>query len=111
MVRSSRYLHRGRVVVFGIKIKYQRSGLESGLFYKLRKGIERNPHFTELEISWVGDFNVKMRALQESMGAVPGKKHITYRNLFNNSVAEQKGATVIGNDTRYRVKNEEEKGH
>lgn len=56
--------------------------LESGLFYQLRKGVGVNPHFKELEISWVGDFNVKMRALQESMGAIPGKRHVTYRYLF-----------------------------
>lgn len=101
MVRSRRFLNRGRVVVFGIKPKFQRSGLESGLFYQLRKGIERNPHFKELEISWVGDFNVKMRALQESMGAVPGKCHVTYRYLFNDQGDNRKMANVIGNDTKY----------
>ncbi len=101
MVNSSRYLNRGRVVVFGIKPKFQRSGLESALFYQLRKGVERHPNFKELEISWVGDFNVKMRALQESMGAVPGKKHVTYRYLFDNKSDEHKRSGIIANDTKY----------
>ncbi len=106
MAHSPRYLTRGRVVVFGIKPKYQRSGLESGLFYQLKKGIERNPHFKELELSWVGDFNVKMRALQESMGAVRGKHHVTYRYLFDGNEEDKKAAATIGNDTKYAAKNE-----
>ncbi len=101
MSRSPRYLTRGRVVVFGIKPKYQRSGLESGLFYQLKRGIERNPHFKELELSWVGDFNVKMRVLQESMGAVRGKEHVTYRYLFDGEGEAQRRATSISNDTKY----------
>ncbi len=116
MVRSSRYINRGRVVVFGIKPKFQRSGLESALFYQLRKGVERHRNFKELEISWVGDFNVKMRALQESMGAAPGKKHVTYRHIFNNQDYTHKKANIIANDTKYaghsrQEGNNEEKTH
>ncbi|MBP8791467.1 MAG: hypothetical protein KBH01_08555, partial [Breznakibacter sp.] len=62
-------------------------------------------HFKELEISWVGDFNVKMRALQESMGAIPGKRHVTYRYLFVDQGDNRKKATVIGNDTKYVAQN------
>jgi hypothetical protein len=100
MARSPRYISRGRVVVLGIKPRFQRSGLESGLFYNLKRGIERNPHFKELELSWVGDFNVKMRVLQESMGAVRGKEHVTYRYIFEGNDSIHQKATFISNDTR-----------
>ena len=78
--------------------------------------MERHRNFKELEISWVGDFNVKMRALQESMGAAPGKKHVTYRHIFNNQDYTHKKANIIANDTKYaghsrQEGNNEEKTH
>jgi len=35
-------------------------------------------HYEELELSWVGDFNSKMLALHEAVGATYSKKHTTY---------------------------------
>jgi len=52
-----------------------------------------------VELSWVGDFNPKMRMLHESVGASFAKKHITYRKLFS----EQAGVVrsrIIPTDTR-----------
>lgn len=110
MIRKKKHMTRARVVVLGIKPKFQRSGLESGLFYQLRSIIEHHPHFKELEISWVGDFNPKMRALLESMGAEFGKKHLTYRYLFSQEAGVSQKAAHIPNNTKYRIpKSGEEK--
>jgi hypothetical protein len=81
-LKRNRAMTRTRVTALGVKPHYQRLGVESGMFYQLRDVVARNPHITEMELSWVGDFNPKMRALQEAMESVFGKKHITYRYLF-----------------------------
>jgi hypothetical protein len=72
---------RMRAVVMGTKEKYRNQGLESCLFMKLQEYTRPLIHYKELELSWVGDFNNKMLALQEAIGAVYAKKHATY--LYN----------------------------
>jgi len=93
---------RARVVIMGVKPKYQRLGIESGIFYHLRDVVSRKSYFKELELSWVGDFNPKMRALHDSMGAELGKRHITYRYIFDPSKREAQRAGSIPVDTKYR---------
>lgn len=96
---------RSRVVIMGVKPQYQRLGIESGIFWHLRDVMAKRPHITEMELSWVGDFNPKMRALHESMGASFGKKHITYRMVFDpakRDVPQRAGSIPV--DTKYRNK-------
>jgi hypothetical protein len=90
---------RTRIVIMGVKPKYQRYGVESGLFWHLNEMMKHKPHITELELSWVGDFNPKMRALHESVGAVFAKRHITYRKIFSDEVTFQR-STIIPVDTK-----------
>jgi hypothetical protein len=49
----------------------------------LDKVFKEMPQYTELEFSWVGDFNPAMRKLWESVGAESAKKYITYRYMFD----------------------------
>jgi hypothetical protein len=94
---------RTRIVIMGVKPKYQRYGIESGIFWHLNEKMKKKPHITELELSWVGDFNPKMRALHESVGAVFGKRHITYRRLFSEN-AEFRRSEIIARDTREKAR-------
>jgi GNAT superfamily N-acetyltransferase len=73
---------RMRAVIMGTKKKYQRFGLESALFIKLKEYTSTTNHYHELELSWVGDFNKPMLSIHEATGASFAKKHITYRYLF-----------------------------
>ncbi|MCG8581977.1 MAG: hypothetical protein MI866_18765 [Bacteroidales bacterium] len=107
-MKRNKYMTRARVVILGVVPKFQRSGIESGLFWHLKKVVDKNPHLKELELSWVGDFNPKMRVLQESMGASFGKKHITYRYIFNHSGSEKVRASAIPVDTKYNAQSEKE---
>ena len=76
--------NRTRITVMGVKTHYQRSGIESGLFWHMESVMKHLHHqYKEVELSWVGDFNPKMQALHEATGATFGKRHITYRVLFN----------------------------
>jgi len=74
---------RTRVLVMGVKPKYQRLGLESAIFWQTKKVLEKMPHYTEIELSWVGDYNPKMIKLFKATGAKHVKTHITFRYLFN----------------------------
>lgn len=77
-LKRKKVINRIRVVVMGTLPKYQGQGLESVLTYKCFEGAQYRGHYTEGELSWVGDFNEKMIAIHKNLGAVPGKKHITY---------------------------------
>ena len=93
---------RTRIVIMGVKPKYQRFGVESGIFYHLNKKMKKKKYITEVELGWVGDFNPKMRALHESVGAKFAKRHVTYRKLFNDNLEFQRSA-IIPVDTKDSV--------
>jgi len=93
---------RSRITVMGIRPKYQKSGIESAIFWHLDKVMKARPQYTEVELSWVGDFNPKMRQLHEAVGGKFAKRHITYRYLFN-SPGESQQATSIPLDTKEKV--------
>jgi hypothetical protein len=74
---------RMRAVVGGVHPSYQNSGVESAIFYHLYGMFIKKPWFSELELSWVGDYNPKMIAIYEALGASRAKTHITFRYLIN----------------------------
>ena len=95
-------MSRARITIMGVKPKYQRSGVESLLFWHMDKHIRATkPWIKEIELSWVGDFNPKMRALQESVGAHFYQKHCTYRYQFDPD-REPERSGIIAKDTRDR---------
>lgn len=81
--RRWRGVKRMRAIVMGTKKKYQNHGLESALFIQLRDYVLSLKQYDVLELSWVGDFNEKMVALHQSMGATFANKHLTMRYIFN----------------------------
>lgn len=93
---------RARIVIMGVKPKYQKYGIESGIFWHMNEVMKHNPEYNELELSWVGDFNPKMRALHESVGSSFAKRHITYRKLFSDQTQFQR-STIIPVDTKEKA--------
>ncbi|MNI43536.1 hypothetical protein D3C73_978690 [compost metagenome] len=73
---------RMRAIVMGTKPKFQKHGLESVLFIRLGEYVLPKNQYKELELSWVGDFNEQMIAIQKATGATFGKKHLTMRKVF-----------------------------
>lgn len=73
---------RMRAIVMGTKQKFQKHGLESAIFIKLKEYVLPLNQYDELELSWVGDFNDKMLAIHEATGATFGKRHLTMRCVF-----------------------------
>jgi hypothetical protein len=98
-LKKKNTMTRARITIMGVVPHAQKSGIESGIFWHLDQVMKRKPWYTELELSWVGDFNPKMRALHESVGAKFAKKHITYRKLFKKDTDIQR-STIIPVDTK-----------
>lgn len=102
ILRHSRAITRTRITILGVIPKYQGQGIESILFWHLQEPVlVKRPHIREIEISWVGDYNPKMQATLEAIGANPGKKHITYRKIFGQEEMDQHFATLPV-DAKYR---------
>lgn len=103
--RKRGILTRGRVIIMGVKPKFQKYGLESGLIYSsVEKAREMG--FKIIELSWVGDFNPKMRALHEGVGAKFARKHVTYRIRFDGK--DWNRSQIIAVDTRDKLVMERE---
>jgi len=81
--RLTHKMTRMRAVVGGVHPSHQNSGVESAIFLHVYTELKRKPWFNELELSWVGDFNPKMIAIYEALGAHKAKTHITYRFMIN----------------------------
>ena len=92
--KMTRTITRCRVIVLGVVPKYQRLGIESGIFYQLKKVMLRKKWYNDMEMSWVGDFNPKMNALFKSFGAQQTLTHLTMRYLFD-SGKEFRRAEII----------------
>lgn len=84
--KATHKMTRMRAVVGGVHPTFQNSGVESAIFFQLYKMFKKKPWFKELELSWVGDFNPKMIAIYEALGASKAKTHITYRYMINNQL-------------------------
>ncbi len=80
-------IDRARITIMGVKPKFQRFGLESGIFWQMQQVMDQPEyqHYREVELSWVGDFNPKMQAIHEAVGAKFGKRHRTFRLVFDQS--------------------------
>jgi len=74
---------RIRGLVAGVIPSHQNSGIESAIFYHLYKVFMKKRYYSELELSWVGDYNPKMISMYEAIGAQKAKTHITYRYMIN----------------------------
>ena len=77
---------RMRAVVAGVNPAYQNAGIESAIFLQLYKVFRKKTYYKELELSWVGDFNPKMMAIYEAIGAKKAKTHITFRYYINSKL-------------------------
>lgn len=104
-LKKKKTITRARILIMGIVPKYQKSGVESAIFWHMQKVMDKKPWYKEIELSWVGDFNPKMRALHESVGASFAKRHITYRVLFNETCTFERSTIIPTNTKEKYLKN------
>lgn len=82
-LKKKKTMTRARGVLMGVIPRYQGLGIEAAIILQLAKVFERKTHYKEIEFSWVGDFNPKMRKIFISVGSTSVKHYITYRYLFD----------------------------
>jgi GNAT superfamily N-acetyltransferase len=82
-LKKRKTMTRARGVLMGVIPAFQGLGVEAAIILKLVQVFEKKPHYTEIEFSWVGDFNPKMRKIFISVGCRSVKHYITYRYLFD----------------------------
>lgn len=92
--KKKKTITRCRVIVLGVVPKYQRMGIESGIFHKLKKVMLRKSWYNDMEMSWVGDFNPKMMAMFKSFGADHVLTHATMRYLFDRNRKFKKAPVI-----------------
>ena len=78
ILKQRKVINRIRVIALGTVPEYQNMGLESVMTAKCFERALEAGHYTDGELSWVGDFNDKMLAIHKGLGAVLDKVHITY---------------------------------
>lgn len=98
-LKRKKTMTRARGVLMGVVPAYQSRGIEAGIILNLVQVFKRKPHYTEIEFSWVGDFNPKMRKIFMSVGCKSVKHYITYRYLFDRN-AEFKRYPIPGDDEK-----------
>lgn len=73
-------------VVFGITPEHQGKGLEAAMVEAMASVVLPLNRYDFMEMNWIGDFNPKMIAVCESVGAKVVKTHHTYRYIFDPNV-------------------------
>jgi hypothetical protein len=73
---------RGRLLLSGVVPEFQRTGVVGGMYIKLTDAM-RASGYEELELSWVGDYNITVNRMYGQFGATKEKTHITFRYMFD----------------------------
>jgi hypothetical protein len=83
ILKNRKTMTRAKGLLMGVIPRFQNHGIESAFILKIRDVLKKKPHYTEVEFSWVADFNPRMRKIFLSVGSIPVKNYITYRYLFD----------------------------
>lgn len=84
-LRFSKKNNRAIGIIFGVVPEFQGKGVESGMMYAMEQEVAKgNIKYKTLELMWIGDFNpLMMRVAENYVCAVPHKRYVTYRYLFD----------------------------
>jgi hypothetical protein len=75
---------RARIIIMGVVESFQKSGIESAIFWHLENHVmPHKPRYTEIELSWAGDFNPKIIAIYKATGGIHAKTYYQLRYLFD----------------------------
>lgn len=100
---KKRVITRGRLLISGVIPEFQRTGVVGGIYLKLTDAMRENG-MTELELSWVGDYNITVNRMYSQFGATKEKTHITYRYVFNRNAPPQRFANLSNKFSKERKK-------
>lgn len=83
-------------IIFGVVPEHQRKGVEAAIVLEADKVVRPKNRWDEIELVWIGDFNLRMIKTCEALGATLAKKHITYRKLFDESKEFKRHPVIEG---------------
>jgi hypothetical protein len=70
------------------------------IFQYMADTIQKEGHYKDLVITWIGDFNPKMISIVKGLGANKYREMATYRYLFDRKAAfKRKPLTNLGLNT------------
>ncbi|QIA06988.1 GNAT family N-acetyltransferase [Draconibacterium halophilum] len=94
--KKKKVINRTRIFLMGVDPKFQRAGIESGIFWHQEQIMKKksHQHYKEVELSWAGDFNPKIIAIYEATGAKKAKTHYTMRYMFDRSKKVTKAPSI-----------------
>lgn len=95
-LKRRKVISRCRVLVMGVIPRFQKSGIESAIFYQLRQVLLRKNWYNEMELGWVGDFNPKMISIFKAVGGKHVKTHLTLRYLFDRQKEFKRSSIIEG---------------
>jgi hypothetical protein len=98
-LKNGKTITRNRVLLAGVIPEFQNSGVIAALFLQFAMATRKKEWYREVELSWVGDYNPRMRKVYEQIGAVPMKKHITYRFMIDPSIPFARFTNEGGNSS------------
>jgi hypothetical protein len=85
-LKKKETMTRAKGILMGVIPRFHNLGIESAMALSVYKKLIEKKQYKEVEFSWVGDFNPKMRKIFISIGSVSAKHYITYRYLFDRNV-------------------------
>lgn len=82
-------------LLFGVIPEHQGKGVEAAMIMAFAKlALSVNFRYIELEMHWIGDFNLPMMKVLEQIGVTIRKTYVTYRYLFDPSIVFQRASLI-----------------
>ena len=103
-LKKRKVITRNRVLLAGVVPEYQNGGVIAAMFLQFVRAVHKRPEYQEMELSWVGDYNPRMRKIYEQIGGEHKKTHATYRLIFNPEIpfvrfTNEKGNSQLRKDS------------
>ncbi|MFH2094764.1 MAG: GNAT family N-acetyltransferase [Bacteroidota bacterium] len=98
-VLNKKKIDRARLLITGVIPSYQRTYIIGALFMQMIDSLIENK-YRELEMSWVGDYNITVNKIYSTLGIPIVKKHATYRYLFDRNKEFRRFTNETSNKTK-----------
>lgn len=82
-LKLTRRINKTYGVVFGVVADQQGKGVEAAMVIAAAKIVQPLKKYDNLEMNWIGDFNLKMIHVVENLDTQVIKKYRTYRYIFD----------------------------
>jgi hypothetical protein len=105
-VLNKNKMDRARLLMVGVIPDHQRTNIIGALFMKMIDALIEQK-YRELEMSWVGDYNVTVNKIYSTLGIPVVKKHATFRYLFDRAAEFKRFTNESSNKMQKTLKNKQ----